>query len=61
MLKTYIGPFAQGVEVVIAGVSYGILKPGDSLALSDEVANQVAWSDEIWQDETPVKNAEKSK
>lgn len=51
MLKQYIGPFDE-VEVIAFGKSYGNVKPGESVAIPDDVASQLAWSEEIWQDAT---------
>lgn len=60
MLKTYIGPYAEGVEVMIAGESFGLVKPGETLVIPDELGETVGWSDEIWQDGKPAKAAAKS-
>jgi len=50
MLKTYTGSSADGVELVVRGVSYGIVKPGESVAVPDDVAESVEWPEENWSD-----------
>ena len=60
-LKRYKGHFGEGVEVVIMGESYGHLKPGDSVVVPDEIAEQVAWPEDIWEDAKPPAKEKKSK
>ena len=57
MLKKYIGPGPE-VEVIIRGVSFGALKPGESIPVPDELAASVSWPESNWED---VKSTGKSK
>jgi hypothetical protein len=59
MIKTYRGPFVEGVDVVVAGESFGLVKPGESIAVPDELAEQVAWPESNWSD-GPAKKREES-
>ena len=52
MLKKYVGPYE--VEVFVLGQSYGIVSPGDSVSVPDEIAAQSEWGD-VWEDVKPVK------
>jgi hypothetical protein len=50
MLKTYKGPFSEGVELVISGRSFGVVKPGESVVIPDELAAKVVFPESIWED-----------
>lgn len=56
-VKTYIGPHDE-IELVIAGISYGLLKSGESRVIDDEIAESVAWPESLWQD-GPLKKEKK--
>jgi hypothetical protein len=60
MLKTYIGPYHEGVELTVMGESFGVVKPGDSIVIPDEIAEQVDWPSDIWRS-GPEKKAASSK
>jgi hypothetical protein len=60
MLKTYTGHFHEGVEVVVMGESYGHVKPGESIVIPDEIAEQVAWPEDIWINGPPPKESKKN-
>lgn len=52
MLKTYVGHYTEGVEVVINGQSYGVVKPGESIVVPDDIAAAAVWPD-VWEDAKP--------
>jgi hypothetical protein len=58
MLKRYIGPDDE-VRVVVAGTEIGVVKKGEAIAISDDVANTVVWPDELWSDDKPKKDGSK--
>jgi len=51
MLKRYVGS-ADEVEVVVAGVSFGLVNNGDAIPVPDELANSVSWPEDNWEDVT---------
>jgi hypothetical protein len=57
-LKRYIGPF-PAVEVRVAGHDYGVVERGAAIAVPDELADQVIWQDENWEDGAAKAAAEK--
>lgn len=48
-LKRYIGPF-PAVEVRIAGRDFGQVEKDQAIAVPDELAAEVAWQEELWED-----------
>lgn len=55
-LKRYTGPF-PAVEVRIAGEDFGKVAKGDAIAVPDDLANQVVWQDDLWEDGAAEKPA----
>ena len=60
-LKKYVGQHYEGIELVVHGESFGYLKPGESVVVPDELADTVAWPDELWEDETKKPKAAEKK
>jgi len=60
MLKTYIGPHDE-VQVVIAGEDYGYVAHGETIVVDDDLANSVAWSEDLWQNGAPDNSKDESK
>jgi len=60
-LKRYKGHFAEGVELRVMGESFGTLKPGESVAVPDELAEQVTWPEDVWEDVAEKAAKSKSK
>jgi hypothetical protein len=58
MLKRYIGPNDE-VRVVVAGTEIGVVKKGDAIAISEELAKSVEWSEDLWADDAPKPEAKK--
>lgn len=62
MLKTYIGQFKEGVEVFVLGVPFGVVKPGESIVVPDDLAEKATWGEDIWKDgPAPGEDKDKSK
>ena len=61
MLKTYIGPYHEGVELVVMGESFGVVKPGESIVILDEIAKQVDWPEDLWRSGPEKKEASSKK
>ena len=48
-LKRYIGPWPE-VDVRIAGIDYGRIEKGASVAVPDDLAEGIYWQPELWED-----------
>jgi len=48
MLKKFVGP--EKATVVVNGVSYGEIEPGESIVVPDEIAARVKWPQTLWAD-----------
>jgi hypothetical protein len=48
-LKKYVGP-QEAVKLTVAGVEFGVVEKGGSVAVPDELANSVGWSADLWED-----------